>query len=333
MTVEQCKISVLIAVRNEERHLGRTLEAICSQDMPASDVEVLVLDGASTDRTKEVAERFSGKLPGLRVLDNPGRLSAAGWNLGLKEARATVVSILSGHVVLERHHLRAMLEALNADRAGVGAKAIPVGDDPRSMLIALAFSSVLGNGGASFMADKAEGAVETIAFGVYWRHLLLEAGGFDENIVRGQDWDLNLRLRQRGLTLWYLPQLKVSYFTRSDFPALWRRQYLAGLWKRYIHEKSSAPFLPRHWLPSLFVLGMVITAVAAMRWESARWVFALGALLHCSASIWQGRKLGLNWAQLPWFWWALWLIHTAYGTGMIAGFLSKQAAPPPRNGP
>lgn len=322
-------ISVLIATRNEAKHLAETLESLCAQDLGPEELEVLILDGGSTDQTLEIARRFEQQLPGLRILNNPGVLSAAGWNLGLREAGAPAVAILSGHVKLQADHLRLMLDALRPEIAGVGGRAMPVGDGPLSRLIALAFSSVLGNGGATFMAGSVARSVETIAFGAYWRRNLLEIGGFDEQIVRGQDWDLNLRLRQRGHTLWYVPGVEARYTTRSDFRSLWRRQYLAGLWKPYIHRKSAAPFLLRHWLPSLFVMGTVLTSIAALFSGPARWLFLLGAFLHIGAACVQGRRLGVVWRELPAFWWALWLIHTAYGAGMIKGFVSAPAKAAP----
>lgn len=314
-------ISILIAVRNESQHLSNTLNSLVDQDIPLPLIEVLILDGGSTDNTLEIAFSYADKIPGLRVLNNPGILSAAGWNLGLREARAPVVSILSGHVFLDRTHFRILLGALTIDRAGVGGKAVPIGYNKISQLIALAFSSTLGNGGASFMASDAPKAVETIAFGCYWREIVLKVGGFDEQIVRGQDWDLNLRLRLASHILWYVPEVQVRYSTRSDFRSLWRRQYGAGFWKPYIHLKNAAPFMSRHWLPSLFVLGTLFTTFGAFYSHTMRWALALGAFLYIGAAFVQGRKLGVRWKDLPAFFWSLWLIHTGYGTGMIIGAL------------
>lgn len=317
-------ISILVAVRNEGSHLAETLSAV--ERAGGSAVEVLIIDGQSTDDTVEVAKRFSDRLPGWRVLKNPRVLSAAGWNIGLAEARAPVVMLLSGHARVPMGFFEVMLAALTPDRAGVGAKALPVGDDPRSQLIAQAFTSPMGNGGASFMGAKSAGPVESIAFGCYWREQLLAVGGFDESIVRGQDWDLNLRLRMAGHVLWYEPGLEIPYSTRSTFRALWRRQFLAGLWKDYIHRKNRKPFLLRHWVPAIFVLGMVGPLLLSMVWPSAALASLLGGTAHFAVANWQRRKIGLPWRNTLLFWWALWVIHVAYGLGFWGGIMQRARA-------
>lgn len=321
------RISVLVAVRNESRHIAATLQTLVDQDCPSEWLEVLVLDGESTDETVVIARSFQDRMAGLRIVPNPRVLSAAAWNIGLAEAKAPVVLILSGHVALPPDFIRFMLSQLTADVAGVGGRAVPVGIDARSELIALAFTSPLGNGGASFMQDGEPRAVETIAFGCYWRDRLLAVGGFDERIVRGQDWDLNLRLRAAGLVLWCAPKMVVRYSTRSDYSALWRRQYLAGLWKPYIHRKNRKPFLLRHWIPGLFVALLALSSMAGLWWPPA-WLITASMLgLHMAASFWQTQRLGIPWGEAHSFWIAMWIIHTSYGIGFCFGLLKSPHRP------
>lgn len=325
MSVGCPKISLLVAVRNESRHLASTLEMLVAQDCPPEWLEVLILDGESIDDTVAIAHAFLDRLPGLRVIANPRILSAAAWNIGLAEARAPVVSILSGHVALPADYIRVMLSQLSADMAGIGGRAVPVGVDDRSQLIAQVFASRLGNGGASFMQTGEPRAVESIAFGSYWRERLLEVEGFDERIVRGQDWDLNLRLRAAGHVLWCIPRMEVRYSTRSDFFALWQRQYLAGLWKPYIHRKNQKPFLWRHWIPALFVAALAGSFVFGIRWHC---LWGLGMVLlglHMVGSSWQQRRLGIPLRDTAAFWWAMWIVHVGYGVGFWLGFLRPSA--------
>lgn len=321
------RVSVLIAVRNEARHLAHTLQSLVAQDCPAHWLEVLVIDGQSSDDTVAIAQSFAGRLPGLQVLSNPRILSAAGWNLGLQQARAGVITILSGHVLLAPDHLRRLLAQLTPARCAVGGRAIPVGEDARSELIARAFSSRLGNGGASFMAGGPARAVESVAFGCYWRNAVQAVGGFDERIVRGQDWDLNLRLRMAGHELWYLPEVEVRYQTRADHASMARRQYLAGLWKPFIHRKNARPFLWRHWVPAAFVGVLAFSLVAGLFDARALWLAVLVLGAHALAAGVQLRRLGMAWAQAPLFWWTLLVIHGAYGLGFLLGHLR-----PPRAG-
>lgn len=328
MSAGSPRISLLVAVRNESRHVASTLETLVAQDCPPDWLEVLVLDGESSDDTVAIARGFLDRLPGLRVIPNPRILSAAAWNIGLADAKAPVISILSGHVALPGDYVRVMLSQLTSDMAGVGGRAVPVGVDDRSQLIAQVFTSRMGNGGASFMQTGEPRAVESIAFGCYWRERLLAVGGFDERIVRGQDWDLNLRLRAAGQVLWCIPRIEVRYSTRSDFIALWRRQYLAGLWKPYIHRKNRKPFLWRHWIPGLFVAGLAGSMAMGLLWPGLWWLVVAVLGLHMAGAFWQQRLLGIPLRDAAAFWWAMWMVHVGYGVGFWAGFLKPHAAEP-----
>ena len=315
-------VSVLISVLNEEAHIAETLESIGRQTCGASKLEVIISNGESTDRTLEVAKSFSRKFHHFQILDNPNRLSAAGWNIGISNASAPIVCILSGHVVLPPSYFEELLCELHEGIAGIGVRTRPIGEDAASAMIASAFTSKLGNGGASFMTPGRSGPVESIAFGCYWKSCLTEIGGFDECIVRGQDWDLNLRIRSNGGTLWLHDGLETAYYTRTSHSALWKRQFLAGRWKRYIHQKSSKPFLARHWIPSAFLIAIGGGTIAAIAFPFMIWLSALILLSHLTASIWQMRALGHSWGAAMPFWWALLIIHSGYGAGMISGFLA-----------
>lgn len=320
------RMSILIAVRNEGAYLARTLEGICDQLDTVVDFETLVIDGGSSDNTREVINQFIDRLPGLRLLPNPQILAASGWNIGLAEAKAPVVSILSGHAKLPKGYLAHMLKILTSMRAGVGVKAVPVGVDDKSQLIAQAFSSPLGNGGASFMANRVAGPVESIAFGCYWKDTLKEIGGFDEVINRGQDWDLNLRLRLAGYTLWLDPEMYIEYITRSDFKKLWRRQYLSGYWKYFIHRKNKQPFLPRHLIPGVFVGVLFSTVFLSLWWPYLITITVMCLLSHVITSLWQHRRLRLPLNSLLMFWWTVFIIHFSYGLGLLVGLIKPQTA-------
>jgi succinoglycan biosynthesis protein ExoA len=201
-----------------------------------------------------------------------------------------------------------------------------VGNTPRSQLIAQAFASRLGNGGASFMQLGIARPVESVAFGCYWRQAVLDIGGFDESIVRGQDWDLNLRLRKAGHTLWYMPDIDVEYTTRSDFTALWQRQYLAGLWKPYIHRKNGMPFLFRHWIPACFVALLLAELTLSLFHLAGFGLFIGTALIHMGASFLQRVSLKIPWQMSAQFWWAIAVIHCAYGLGFWRGYLGIATA-------
>lgn len=320
-------ISVLVCVRNEELFLSDTLTKLRQQSLNAENFEVLIIDGLSSDRTFSIASSFAKLNPSFKVLANPKILSAAGWNLGIRNANGEVILILSGHAFISSDYLKFIFDFFSRNRvSGFGVSATPVGRDPVSSVIASAFTTKLGNGGASFMNLGAERSVESISFGAYWKRDLLEIGGFDENIARGQDWDLNLRLRKANKILWFDPSMRIEYSTRSNFKSLWRRQYLAGLWKYFIHKKNKSKFLLRHLIPAMFAA--YIPLVFGLSFIDPTFaILLIGTFItHLCLSYFEFSKKSLPVKQFPFFWWALLIIQIAYGAGFIVGLIR-----PPRN--
>jgi len=262
--------TVVMPVRNEERYLSAALDAVLAQDVPDGALEVLVVDGQSIDRTREIAgRRGRGARFPVRIIDNPGRIAATALNLGAEAAQSGIIVRVDGHAEIPTDYVRRLVEALDRTGADVaGGAVLPVGDGVYAESVACAMRSPLGHGGALFRAGGDCGVdadtvdADTVAFPAYRRDTLLGAGGFDVEMIRNQDDDLHLRLRRAGKRIVFVPGLISTYHCRQTRLALFRQYFGYGLWKVIGWRKRGQLSSERALAPALLVAGLGVWAAA-----------------------------------------------------------------------
>jgi succinoglycan biosynthesis protein ExoA len=263
--------TVVIPVRNEERYVSAALDAVLAQDVPDGALEVLVVDGQSTDRTREiVGTRGRGARFPVRIIDNPGRIAATALNIGAEAAESGIVVRVDGHAEIPTDYVRRLVETLDRTAADVaGGAVLPVGDGVYAESVACAMRSPLGHGGAIFRAGGDRKVVadavvanavdaDTVAFPAYRKDALLGAGGFDAEMVRNQDDDLHLRLRRAGKRIALVPGLITTYHCRQTRLALFRQYFGYGLWKVIGWRKRGRLSSKRALAPALLVAGLAV---------------------------------------------------------------------------
>lgn len=216
-------VTVAIPVLNEERHLPACLDSIASQTYTPI-VDILVIDGGSTDRTREVP----ANRPGVRVLDNPRRIQAAALNIALAEAKGEVVVRVDGHCQLDADYVAHAVAAL--DRTGaamVGGAMRPIASGWMGAGIAAAMSSPLGAGPARFHVGGDAGWVDTVYLGVYRTVLARQVGGYAEDVGVNEDAEFAYRMASHG-GIWFDPLISSTYVPRTSVRALVRQFYRYG---------------------------------------------------------------------------------------------------------
>lgn len=314
-------VTVIVPVRNEERFIERCLYSVAAQDYPRARIDVLVVDGRSTDLTRQVVARFAAESTlDLRLLDNPARKAAAAMNVGLREARGDIIVRVDGHATLAPDYVRRAVAALEASSAEcVGGVLATEGRSPVGRAIAAAMSSRFGVGGAMFRTGGAAGPVDTVAFGAYRRRVFDRLGPFREDIDAGEDDEFNYRLRDAGGAIILLPELRATYAARETLPALWR-QYLAyGLAKPRVLQLHPSQAQARHLVPPAFVAALALSALAVLAGKplalrALAGVYTLvAAIASLRLAVQHGPRLLLPlFAAFP-------CMHIAYGCGFLAG--------------
>jgi glycosyltransferase involved in cell wall biosynthesis len=317
-------VSIVIPVRNEEKFIEACLGSVLAQDYPADRVEILLVDGMSTDRTRELAAAVLAErieVGSAHILDNPRSIAPTAMNIGISASKRDVIVRVDGHTTLPADYVRRCVEALQ--RTGsqcVGGGIRTRGSGAIGRAIAAAQSSRFGVGGVAFRTGRNEaGPVDTVPFGAYPREVFACIGDFDVELVRNQDDELNFRLLQAGGTVWYDPAISTDYFSSPSLRRFWRQYFQYGEYKIRVAQKRSGFASVRHLVPAAFVVSAAASLLLAVARRDVRWALAvLGpyALANGAASIATARRSQASPARIAI---AYAVLHTSYGTGFMSG--------------
>lgn len=230
-------VSVVMPVRDEEKHLADSVARVLAQDYPGG-FELVLAVGPSRDRTEQIARELAAADSRVTVVPNPSGKIASAMNAAIKAARHAVITRIDGHAMLPDSYLatavRTLLETGAADVGGVMAAE---GITPFERAVAWAMTSAVGVGAAANHTGGEPGPADTVYLGVYRREAIEQAGGYDESMIVAEDWELNYRIRAAGGLIWFTPELRVTYRPRADLPALARQHFRYGRWRRVVTRK------------------------------------------------------------------------------------------------
>jgi len=319
----QKTVTVIMPIRNEAGFIRESLSAVLHQDYPAQLVEVVVVDGMSTDETCSVVRGIQTQHPNVRLIENPGRIVPIGLNLAISQAKGEIFVRVDGHCIIQPDYIRRCVEYLERENVdGVGGPMETIGETPVSQAIALAMSSPFGVGGSAFRTIRDRRMyVDTVAFPAYKRETIRKVGLFDEELVRNQDDEYNFRVREMGGKILMAPDIRSRYYSRGSFSALWRQYFQYGYWKVRVMQKHPRQMSLRQFIPPIFVTSLIIFALLGVVLPAARLLLAVivGAYITANLSaalVTASRKGWQNFRYLPLAFAAL---HLSYGAGFLYG--------------
>lgn len=286
--VKAPSVSIVLPLRNEAAHISSCLCSILDQQEPPGGFEVVITDGMSDDGTREILSRLVTEVSGpppvfsppssalrppspvlcpppsvprlpsstaLRVIDNPGRIVSTGLNAAIRAARGDIIVRLDAHTEYAPDYILRCVEAIRQSAAdNVGGPARTKADSYWQEAVAAAYHSPFAVGGALFHDVDYEGYVDTVTYGCWRKSSFEKFGYFDEELVRNQDDEHNLRITRAGGKIWQSPKIKSWYKPRSSLPALFRQYMQYGYWKVRVIQKHKLPASWRHLVPGAFVL-------------------------------------------------------------------------------
>ena len=318
-------VTVIVPCRNEEHYIAACLDSIVATRHPLDRLEVIVVDGASDDRTRAIVADYTARYPCMRLLDNPRRITPAAMNIGIRAAHGSVVIRMDAHAFYPPEYvpgLVAALEASGADNVGGRMITVPGGPGPTARAIAHALAHPFGVGNSRFrIGVKQPRWVDTVQFGCYRSDVFTRIGLFDEDLVRNQDDEFNYRLIRHGGRVLLTPDVELSYFGRTSLGKLWRMFYQYGRFKPLVAKKIGRIMTVRQLVPTAFLLCLAVAGAISLFWPPAALAGAalLGAYLalDLSSSLGSLRKVGLRGALALFA--AFPTLHLAYGWGFLLG--------------
>jgi len=255
-------VSYVMPVLNEAGYLDAAVASILNQDYPG-ETELILALGPSTDGTDALVEKLRAKEPRIRVVQNPGMDIPIGLNLAIAEARHPVIVRVDAHTELAPGYTTRGVGALErTGAASLGGIMVATGKPGFQAAVARAYNSRFGLGGGAYHGETAhEGPAESAYMGIFRRDILEQVGGFDETLRRGEDWELNHRLRKAGHTVWLDPQLRVSYWPRSEPGKLARQFRATGIWRGELVRRLGRDNSLRFFAPPLLLVNLVVAAI------------------------------------------------------------------------
>jgi succinoglycan biosynthesis protein ExoA len=272
-------VSYVMPILNEAGYVEAAVRSILDQDYPGPTEVVLAL-GPSTDGTNEIVARMQRADPRIQSVDNPKADVPNGLNLAIGRSRHPVIVRVDAHTELPDGYTRRAVQTLNeTGAANVGGVMVAKGRPGLQAAVARAYNSRWGLGGGAYHSeDEPPGPAESAFLGVMRADALRSVGLFDPTLRRGQDWELNHRLRQSGHLVWLDPSLRVQYWPRDSVAALWRQMYATGIWRGEIVRRLHVHNSPRYFAPPTLVVATGAAVVLAPFTGTGRPVRALARL-------------------------------------------------------
>ena len=254
-------VAIVMPILNEEKHIAQAINRLLQQDYQGH-MSIVIAVGPSRDRTSEVVDSLVAQHPRVIRVDNPSGRTPSGLNAAIAATDAEVIVRVDGHALVPSDYVRRGVETLVRTGAdNVGGIMDAEGVSPFQRAVAAAMTSKFGVGGAAFHVGGQEGEALTVYLGCFRRSALARVGGYDESMIRAQDWEMNYRIRDTGGTVWFTPDMRVRYRPRSTPSALAQQYFGYGTWRREVARRYPDTISMRYLAAPVMVLSVVIGIV------------------------------------------------------------------------
>lgn len=320
-------LSVICPIYNEEKYIPQFLDSILQQDYPKDDLEILLVDGMSKDRTRAIISEFAEKYPCLRLVDNPQQTVPYAMNNGIKSAKGEIIIRLDAHAEYPSDYYSVLVKKLDelvgAENVGGVCITLPCNDTMVATAIAECLSNKFGMGNSYFrVGAKDVMSVDTVPFGCFRKSLFDKIGLYDTDMIRNQDDELNGRIIKNGGKIYLLPEVEIKYFARDKISKVRKMFYQYGLYKPLGNKKLGAPATIRQFFPLLFVIGLILGLILCLIFPIFWPFYAAVIILHLLIGAFEGiksaRKTG-KWGCIFIMPYIFLNMHISYGIGYLRG--------------
>lgn len=320
------EVAIAIPTLNEERFISRCLDSIIKQTFKFEKMDVMIIDGGSNDKTKDIVAEYQKSHQNIRFIENKKKIQSVAFNIGFKKSTAPYIIRLDAHAEYDSKYISLCIENLKQDekRGNVGGRCniLPFNQSLWAQTNAILNHSRFGIGGAAFRVSNEAHNTDSVPFGAFPRKIIEKIGGMREDLPRGEDNEYNSRIRKAGYKIFFDPNIISSYFARPTLGASCKQMYANGNSIGYLYYIDREAIGIRHLVPLLFVVSGLFSIIISVLWSPFCYVFCGGLALYiiadAIASI-MGAKDNVK-CTLPLFI-LFFCVHVSYGIGTIAGLI------------
>lgn len=320
------EVAIVIPTLNEERFISRCLNSIIKQTYEFEKMDVMIIDGGSNDKTKDIVAEYQKSHQNIRFIENKKKIQSVAFNIGFKKSTAPYIIRLDAHAEYDSKYISLCIENLKQDekRGNVGGRfnILPFNQSIWAQTNAILNHSRFGIGGAAFRVSNEAHNTDSVPFGAFPRKIIEKIGGMREDLPRGEDNEYNSRIRKAGYKIFFDPNIISSYFARPTLGASCKQMYANGNSIGYLYYIDREAIGIRHLVPLLFVVSGLFSIIISVLWSPFCYVFCGGLALYiiadAIASI-MGAKDNVK-CTLPLFI-LFFCVHVSYGMGTIAGLI------------
>ncbi len=318
-------LTVICPIYNEEKYIADCITSIIGQDYPKERLEVLFVDGMSTDRTREIVQEYASQYSYIHLLNNPKRIVPVALNIGIRIAQGDIIIRLDAHAHYPQNYfsiLEQKLTELDADNVGGVCRTLPVNNTPVCKAIAGALSSPFGMGNSYFrIGADTEREVDTVPFGCFRKNLFDSIGMFDEELIRNQDDEFNGRIIKNGGKIYLIPSVVIDYYARDTIGKVSKMFYQYGLFKPLVNKKLGKPATLRQFFPLFFVLGLILGFLLLFVHRVFRYLYFFALLAYFFLAFYFAQKKEKDTPTMVLMIVTFLTIHLSYGWGYIRGLM------------
>ena len=324
----QILVSVIIPCRNEEKFIGKCLDSVIANDYLKDNLEILVIDGMSDDKTREILKDYSQKYNFIRMIDNPKKFTPFALNIGVKNAKSEIIIRLDAHSIYNKDYISKCIKYLKeyeVDNVGGIWKIMPSEKTLINKAIALVSSSFFGAGNAYYRMGYSKGPkfVDTVFLGCYKKETFEKIGLYNENLARSYDMEFNSRLRKAGGKILLFPDIITYYYPKPTLKEFFGHNLLDGIWAIYPLKFGTSLKL-RHYVPFIFVLSLIFFLISSFFFKPTIYLFLFIIGLYLLASLFFSISIAIREKNLGLFFvlpLAFACRHFGYGLGSLVGLI------------
>ncbi len=318
-------VSVCIIAYNEEKFLPKLFNDILSQTYPKELMEAVLVNAMSSDKTREIMENFKDANHGfysVKIVDNPKKNQASGWNVAISAATGDVLIRMDAHAYMPQEYVAQCMKIIDGGEyiAGGPCPLIVEEKTPWSEVLLQVENSLFGSNISISKRGEERTYVKLMSHAAYKREVFAKVGGFNENLLRTEDNEIHYRVREAGFKLLFDPEAITYQYARSSLKKMLKQKYGNGYWIGLTLGVSPKCLAIYHFVPFCFVLGIILTTILAFSgfWQLAALMWGLYALFAVVNTVLSLENNGFNkfFYIMPFLFLTL---HVSYGIGTLVG--------------